>query len=274
MKICLIFFSFVIFNSCAKAKENNFTGSTPAGNVVKDFLGIPLADSVDFIRWNITLDNDRYHLFCHYGIGKPNTNGFINDGKKIAFKAELEKKGNYYQLRNGDKVLILAELNGNLLHIADNSNSLLTGNGGWSYTLNKVSPSATSQVNIFSQQNILKDSVAYIGRTPCKIPGIVPAGTTCYKLKWSIVLYAGAANNETGTYRMNGTPYYEKGGITGKWKIVTGKNNRIIYQLNDDNGKALIYLLKLDENILVFTDEQGNLLVGDGDFSYTLNSKW
>ena len=44
-----------------------------------------------------------------------------------------------------------------------------------------------------------------------------------------------------------------------------------MYRLNDKNGKAFIYLLKLDEHILVFTDADGKLLVGNEDFSYTLN---
>jgi hypothetical protein len=44
--------------------------------------------------------------------------------------------------------------------------------------------------------------------------------------------------------------------------------------LNDENGNGFLYLLKLDEHILVFIDAQGKLLVGDEDFSYTLNNRW
>jgi len=35
-----------------------------------------------------------------------------------------------------------------------------------------------------------------------------------------------------------------------------------------------IYLLKLNENILGFADQQGKLLVGDKNFSYTLSKRW
>lgn len=59
----------------------------------------------------------------------------------------------------------------------------------------------------------------------------------------------------------------------GSWKIIAGKNGRTIYQLNDEDGNGFLYLLKLDEHVLVFTDAKGKLLVGDEDFSYTLNSK-
>ena len=45
-------------------------------------------------------------------------------------------------------------------------------------------------------------------------------------------------------------------------------------QFVDDNGNGFLYLLKLDNNILVFTDARGKLLVGDEDFDYTLNKKW
>jgi hypothetical protein len=41
--------------------------------------------------------------------------------------------------------------------------------------------------------------------------------------------------------------------------------------MNDEQGKGFMYLLKLDDHILVFTDADGKLLVGDEDFSYTMN---
>jgi len=147
----------------------------------------------------------------------------------------------------------------------------LVGNGGWSYTLNNIIPLATDQINIRAQQTVLKDSMAFEGRTPCEVPGIIPAGMLCYKLKWYIVLYANAEKNEAGTYKVYGTPWRKQGGRTGKWKIITGKDDRIIYQLNDNNGNEFLYLLKLDEHILVFTDADGKLLVGNEDFSYTMN---
>ena len=58
----------------------------------------------------------------------------------------------------------------------------------------------------------------------------------------------------------------------GNWQIKNGKNGSIIYQLNDDRGNGFIYLLKVDERILLFTDADGKLLVGNEDFSYTMNS--
>jgi hypothetical protein len=45
----------------------------------------------------------------------------------------------------------------------------------------------------------------------------------------------------------------------------------MIYQLNDDKGDGFLYLYQPGEQIIFFTDVSGKLLVGDLDFSYTLN---
>jgi len=270
MKIIASLLAIILFYSSAVAEEKTYTGSTPAGAVVRSFLGISMEDSVDFIRWQLEFHDHYYTLSCNYGIGKPNTNGFIDDGKKVAFAGELKKDRNNYEINNGNKILRLAELNADLLHILDADDSLVVGNGGWSYTLNNTKPSMTSPANITARPTIFKDSMTFEGRTPCNVPGIIPPGIQCYKLKWYIVFYAGAENNTTGTYKVSGTPY-RKDGKTGTWKTVTEKKGETTYLLNDDDGNGFLYLLKLDEHILVFTDSQGRLLVGDGDFSYTLN---
>ena len=271
MKFIFSIFSILFLSSFAEGKEIVYIGSTPAGPVVKSFLGIPLADSVDFIRWNLIFRNNQFELHCNYGIGKPNTNGFINGGKKIDMKGDLKKEKNNYGLQNAGRTLWLVELNGDLLYLLDNERHLLVGNGGWSYILNNTSPSHTDQVTLTAGQTTVRDSIAFQGRTPCGIPGIIPPGTDCYKLKWYIVLYGNANRKDGGKYKILGTPWREKGPRTGNWSMVTGKNGRIIYQLNDEQGKALIYFLKLDEHILIFTDTAGKLLVGDEDFSYTMN---
>ncbi|MEI9911972.1 MAG: hypothetical protein WDO71_21420 [Bacteroidota bacterium] len=106
----------------------------------------------------------------------------------------------------------------------DADNSLLIGNGGWSYTLNNTTPSLSDQTSISAPQTLLKDSMAFEGRTPCNIPGVIPPGVDCYKLKWLIILYANAEKNEPGTYKVLGTGWRKEGGRKGNWKIVTGKN--------------------------------------------------
>jgi hypothetical protein len=90
-----------IFTSCTEGKTVYF-GSTPANSIVKTFLGIPLSDSVDFIRWKLITGGNQYSLQCDYGISKPNANGFINT-KTIDIHGKLIREGNYHQLHHNIK---------------------------------------------------------------------------------------------------------------------------------------------------------------------------
>jgi len=274
MKIITVSFSLFIFISCAQSKEINFTASTPADHVVRTFLGISLTDSIDFIRWNLSLNGDQYSLQCNYGIGKNNTNGFINGGEKLSLSGKFKKENNNYLLINGRQALKLAILNTNLLHILNTDNSMLKGNGGWSYALNNMAPSANAPTTIVSPKTVIKDSMSFEGRTPCGVPGIIAPGKECYKLKWYIVFYGDTQKNEPTTYKVFGTTWRVEGGRKGNWKIITKEDGKIFYQLNDEKGNLLINLLKLDNGVLIFTDAKENLLVGDLDFSYTLNKRF
>jgi len=274
MKMITTLLSIVLITACASGKEKAYTGCTPVAPIVRIFLGISLTDSVDFIRWNLTLTENQYTVHCNYGIGKPNTNGFYNGGKIIDLTGELKKEKNIYQFKYGNRALKMVELNSNLLHMLAADNSLLIGNGGFSYTLNNLAPSATDQTSIAARPTALKDSMAFHGRTPCGVPGIIAPGKECNKLKWYIILYADKEKNSPSTYRILGTPYRVEGSRKANWKIITGKDNRTIYQLNDEKENPLIYLLKLDEGVVIFTDAKGNLLVGDHDFSYTLDRRF
>ena len=273
MKNMAIVLCLLLNVACGHGKEKTYTGSTPAADVIKSFLGIPLSDSIDFIRWRLTIDDNDYELKCNYGIGKNNTNGFINGGKKTEIKGDVKKDRNYYALQNGDKILYITELNTDLLHLLDENKAMLVGNGGWSYTLNSLVASISDDVNLVINKPQLEDSLDLEGRTPCKIPGIIPAGMQCYKLKWHIILYADPKTNQPDGYKIFGTAWRQDGPKTGNWKIIRGKNGRITYQLNDDKAEGLLYLLKMDDNIVYFTDATGRLLVGDEDFSYTLNRR-
>ena len=274
MKLIASAFISSLFLFCDSAKETKYTGSTPANQVVRAFLGISAADSVDFIRWSLEFENDKFTLRCNYGIGQPNTSGFINGGKWVELRGTWKKDGNYYHLQNANKSLILIEVNTDLLHIIDGNNNLSVGNGGWSYTLNRIAPVATDEITIIFRKPILKDSMVYQGRTPCGVPGIHSIEKTCYKLKWSLVLYADPKSNEPHRYKLSGTAWEQRPGKVGEWKIVRGKHGRIIYQLKDENGGVLINLVQLDHNVLAFADTEERLLVGDEDFSYTLSRKW
>jgi hypothetical protein len=257
--------------SCANSKEINYTGSTPASTIIRAFLEISLSDSIDFIRWKLTLNENNYILQCNYGIGKNNTNGFINGGKNISINGLFKKEKNIFLLINGDRSLKLVELNANLLHLLNANNTLLVGNGGWSYTLNNINPAVSNEINIKTKQPVLKDSMIFEGRTPCGIPGIISDGNECYKLKWKIILYADAGWNLPTTYKIIRVIRSSESTITGNWEIIKDKEGNITYRLHNSIQNTFLYLVVVDENILLFTDAYRNLLVGNEDFSYTLN---
>ena len=155
----------------------------------------------------------------------------------------------------------------------DENKNLLIGTGGWAYTLSIEKPLITDQVNFISKQTVLKDSMVFVGRTPCGDFSIEHPSAACIKMKWKIVLYTDPRTHEPTTYLLNRSNMMplQYPGKTGTWKISKGKDGRIVYELRPDKVTVPTYLLKLDENILVFTDSKGNLLVGDGDFSFTLS---
>src|SRR6218665_932245 len=62
-----------------------FVGCTPGDDPVKQLLAIPLADKVDFIRWNLLLNESgkkTFTLDIAWGENQPNTLNFKNGGKK------------------------------------------------------------------------------------------------------------------------------------------------------------------------------------------------
>ena len=112
----------VISNLQAKGVE--YTGSTPAGPEVRRFLGISLSDSIDFIRWNLTIDDNTYALDCNYGLSKPNTAGFIKEGKRIKLTGPFNNNSNFYQFRNDNNYLNIAVININILHLLDENKKI------------------------------------------------------------------------------------------------------------------------------------------------------
>lgn len=254
--------------SVANASGAGYTGSTPAGEVVRTFLSIPASDSIDFIRWKLTMTDGKYILSCNYGISQPNTNGFFGGGKWVERKGTCKKEESFCYLLSGDKSLSLFVINSNLLQITDKDNNLLVGNGGWSYTLNNTNPSVSNPVNVAAKAFGLTDSIVYQGRTPCFV-GNNRQSENCYKLKWRMVLFSLSLSDKSPTCFINGTIFNHKQ-QTGTWSILEEKNRNPVYRIVIADGSPY-YLLKLDENIMLFTDAQGNPLVGNEDFSFTLN---
>jgi hypothetical protein len=266
----LIFILFILVGCNSSGKELYYTASTPAGMEVKTFLGIPLKDSVDFIRWNLKLINLKtFTLSCSYGIGRPNTNGFI-DEKNVELEGTLNRDGVIYTLVADGRSLSLLFMNYNLMHILDNNKSMLAGNGGWSYTLNSTDKIQTAELNMKPKNTSFTDSITFEGRTPCKEINRqlnLNHGSPCYKIKWLVRLYKDNNAASAGTYRIG-----VQNPRTGKWKMREDKAGKIIYSLDLNNGHTLD-LLHADEKVVYLMDDKNGILVGDEDFSFSLNRR-
>jgi hypothetical protein len=270
MKSLLVFLCMLIaghkFN-----KEVNYTASTPAGRTVRDFLGISQADSIDFIRWYLKIaDQKEFDLSCSYGIGKPNTNGFI-DEKKVSLKGTANFNNGILTLNHLHKLLSMQVLNHNIMHLLNKDGSMMVGNGGWSYTLNAINPLPASEIKLATKNTGFTDSIIFEGRTPCRGMEELMIGKTrpeCYKKKWLLSLYKSGSNATSGRYKI-GSAAEPK---TGNWKLKKNDDGKIIYSLDLNNGNTLD-LLHADKNILYIMDVKGGLMVGDHDFSYSLNRR-
>lgn len=271
----LLILLFTLFRSVSEQPPQTFVGSTPEHSVVRSFLGIPVTEPIDFIRWKLVIKSDSYELTCRYGMSKGGTPGFINE-KLVSCRGKLDKKGDIFILHEGKKILELVKVNENLVHLLDHSHQMLVGNGGYSFVLSNDKPIATDYFTITPKKNTKAYPLVFEGRTPCQeLSQLLKLnkGEICPKLKWYFVLYADTLTSKPSYYLSGGMGYRKETMERGKWRIKTLDNGRIIYQLSPDNGAYTLNLLKGDDNILFFMRPDGSLLVGNEDFGYTLNRR-
>ncbi len=114
------------------------------------------------------------------------------------------------------------------------------------------------------------------GRTPCQELATQlneKVTSECIKIKWRLTLYKDSISGKPGVYELLGFVYKKNRPRSGNWSISKGtpaNPDAIVYQLNEPGGKTL-FLQKGDDHVLFFLDQKKNLLVGNRDFSYTLN---
>lgn len=284
--------------SCSAGNSSSeivFVGSTPGDELIKSMLTIQPETKVDFIRWNLTLNNTKsaFVLSIVFGESQPNTSGFKGGGEKHSFEGEytISKSGNkningeIYSLRSNklSSVIAMVKLNDNLFHLLTPQNQLMVGNGGWSYTLNRkgplnnlaVLPALTTSSTLTNDTSL---QVVFEGRTPCQ--GIatdnnLTVAPDCFKLKWKLILNRDPQTLLPTTYQLK-TTFNRDADRSGKWTIIkaTPSNpNTVIYQLYSGKSENSFSLLAGDENVLFFINKNRELYIGNGDFSFTLNKR-
>ena len=161
----------------------------------------------------------------------------------------------------------------------------MLGTAGWSYTLNRAdrmekpgNPSLAPDMSYTISPRGSGTTVFGIfeGRTPCsgiaRELKIIPV-SGCLKVKWRVTLFQNAQTGEPTTYKVEGT-LHRTSAREGSWRIVRGKGfepSPVVYQLDATAAEAPIRLQRGDDRVLFFQGKDGNLLVGNADFSYTLN---
>jgi hypothetical protein len=288
-------------DAASESVFGQFVGSSPCGESIRQLLRIPADADSDLIQWKLTLRQDPktkapagYKLHCDHGKTVPGTPGL--SGARTAVRRE-----GHWKISKGTKSAtdaVVYELDGavalvkvahDILHVMNPDRSLMVGNGGWSYTLNRaesaekpgdpdlptpslsytISPAATGPT-VFG---------IFEGRSPClgiarELKLAEDAGGI--KAKWRVTLYHNPVTLAPTTYKVEGS-LHRKGAREGKWTIQRGNDadrNAIVYCLAPPSESAApLYLLKGDDNVLFFLNQKRNPLVGHADFSYTLNRR-
>jgi len=86
----------------------------------------------------------------------------------------------------------------------------------------------------------------------------------------AVVLYQDPVTHEPTMYETHGMA---KRTGKGKWHIVRGTPTdpkAIVFKL-DLSQHTFLYLLKGDDNVLFILDKNKNFLIGNANFSYTMN---
>ncbi len=264
-------------------------GSTPGDELVKTMLTIPAEANVDFIRWNLILnDKNAFVLDINYGEAQPNTLGFKGNGEKKTFKGtfSVSESSNFkevYHLKSDNffAEIPIGKLSENIFHLLTPQNQMIVGNGGWSYSLNRKEPVHNNQISISS--TIAEDrsiQLVYDGRTPCQEianeHSEMKATSSCFKIKWRLILNRDSITYRPTTCTIRNVVDNQPRDVSGKWDIIKGTETNpdaIIYKIKADNLAKPILLLVGDNNVLFFLDKMKEPMIGNKDFSFTMNKK-
>ena len=278
-----------------------FAGTSLCAEIARPLLNIPAEAQCDRTKWNLTLYvNPRtqspttYRLSSEYG--------YHIDNRTLIMKGSNVREGNWsivtgvkaapsatvYQLDPGDpqRTIAFQRIDSNIIHLLDRERSLVIGSAAQSFTLSRIDNRANP---VFALEEVSNKRLAptpnthtsaparvFSGRTPCREVARQlkqPVGADCIKLKWALTLNQDPQTSNPTTFKMRGTLFRDFD-RQGKWAILQGRRadaNATIYRLDFDKVEKPLFLLKADDNILFFLHSDGSLMVGNSDFSYTLN---
>ncbi|HXT68155.1 MAG TPA: hypothetical protein VN700_00250 [Vicinamibacterales bacterium] len=266
-----------------------FVGTTSAPAALLEFLDAPAGTHAELVEWSLSLtSHSQYTLHASYGLTQPNFPGIQRD------RHEVDRKGSW-TARKGTKWspsedvvdlggLAFVRVGPNVIHVLSADRALLTGNGAWSFSLNRadaaepaVDPSLPSMLGPGGNYTISPLATGptvygvFEGRTPCQGVARLLAREVapgCPKLKFRLTLYQNPDNRRPTTFKLEGT-LYRADRVEGPFAL----SEKGVITLEGPNRTTLISLLKVSDDAVMFLDRSGNLLVGNASFSYTLERK-
>jgi hypothetical protein len=271
------------------SRAREFVGSTPADESVIRALGLPQDAGIELLEWKLELDPDAqtYRLGVAYGTTVPNQPGLGPDPRSIDRRGSFRVKQNkredaaVYELAGS---VSLARISEHLMHVLAPDGSLMSGNGGWSYTLNgrtvaeaaldpraDIASGSARRLSPLAAGPVVYE--VFDGRSPCQ--GIarqlgIAVGPGCAKVKWRLVLYRDPATGAPTTYQLEST-LHRSAARVGAWSVSKGPPAVIV--LAPTGPEKAVRLLRGDKNVLFFVDADWNPLVGNSYFSYTLDRR-
>jgi hypothetical protein len=268
-------------------RGETFVGTTPATPELLRSLGAPGADA-ELIEWTVSLQGSGvYAVNATVGLTQPNMPGVARNKRNVETSGKWTRGKATRSDPRGDVIalgnLSFVRIGPSIIHVLAADGSLMAGNGGWSYSLNRsdkaepfVDPRLAAQAPEMSYTISAVSTGPSVygvfeGRTPCQ--GVARAiGMTvhpsCAKVKWRVTLYQDPQTRTPSTYKVEGS-LYRANSIEGRWTISPAT----------PGGHSLIRLessatfIKADEDVLLFADREGTPLVGHAAFSYTLDRR-
>jgi hypothetical protein len=285
--------------------SETFVGTTPCGPGVRRFLGVSSDSECAQVKWRLLLHREgtktspkTFTLVAIYGFIDYDTNLILQKetntfyGKWLTNPRQSSRPGEtVYELKSDQTgiSLRLKKIDENLLQILTTNGNLMVGDEFQSYTLNALNTQSTPAATPSVEDRITSSETSgnsvfgtFRGRTPCKEIAAElgwPEREECAKRKLVVTLNQDPITRQPTTFKFRGL------GDTfteGSWTVVEGAREyprAVVFRLTATGSAKPIHLLRGDDNVLFFLKSDRTFLVGNANYSYTLNrqehpTKW
>ena len=279
--------------------RNTFVGTTPCGDAVRAFVGgMAAGEKCHAIKWELTLGTadaaNHWSLTAVYGVPPASNPNAMIDGPKMTKQGKLTSStlqrlggtSTVFRL-TGDagSSLVFGQVGPDMVNLVSSDGSLVPGNAAASYTLTRadrleppvveIPRAAEGSYTVPPKETGPHVFATYVGRSPCA--GLarelkLAAAEGCVRLKWRVQLLKDPVTNQPTTYIVGNSLTRERT-WTGAWRIVRGAPgfpDASVYHLDATTEHGAILLLRMDDNVVLFLNQQRQPLPGNADFSYTL----